>query len=128
MIEWDAPDSAYWSIQLGTVWSRPLDSMHRQTDINMARAVLDADGRFRVVICPDDPGVPNWLDPYGNLEGTMVVRNYRDPTATTPPAVRVVKAAEPRSVLPPETPIVTPDDRRQALARRRAGARALVPR
>ncbi len=122
VIDWEPPTSAYWSVQLGDVWSRPLDYLHHQTDLNDTRAGLDADGRFRAVISVADPGVPNWLDPCGNTEGTMVVRDYRAQNVTQRPDITVVPLAELRSVISADTPIVTLDDRRAALERRRLAA------
>ncbi len=122
VIDWEPPRSAYWSVQLGDVWSRPLDYLHHQTDVNDARAVLDADGRFRAVISVADPGVPNWLDPCGNTEGTMVVRDYRAQNVTQRPNLTLVPRAELRSVLPADTPGITPDARRATLERRRLTA------
>jgi hypothetical protein len=93
LIEWDPPSSAYWSFQLGDVWSRPLDFAHHQTDVNMVRAAIDADGRVRVVIALEDPSVANWLDPCGHTEGTVVVRNCRSVGATLEPSIRRIKVA-----------------------------------
>lgn len=36
--------------------------------------VLDADGRYEMIIGPDDPGHPNWLDTGGLREGIFSVR------------------------------------------------------
>ena len=126
VITWDVPQSAYWSFQLGDVWSRPLDYLNHQTDLNMNRAVPDADGKVRVVVSLDDPGVPNWLDPCGRREGTIVMRNYRAAGDTTVPDLRVVKAADVRGLLHPDTPACSAKQRAQALARRRTDAAALV--
>lgn len=120
LIEMEVPDSAYWSFQLGDAWGRALDFMHFQTDINMKRAVIDSDGKFRAVIAIDDPGVPNWLDPTGRLEGFFSLRNYRAITESAP-AVRKVKAAAIRSYLPTDTVTVTAEERRKALEYRRRG-------
>lgn len=120
VIEWTPPESDYWSVQLGDVWSRPLDSMHHQTDINMARAAIDSDGKFRAVVTLDDPGVANWLDPTGNLQGVIVMRNYRSRSATVEPSLVKIKADELADYLPADTPAVTPEERRKALAYRRS--------
>ena len=119
VIEWAPPDSAYWSVQLGDVWSRPLDYMHHQTDINMQRASLDGDGRFRAVICLDDPGVANWLDPTSNVEGTIVVRSYRNYTPMTMPSLTKVPRKDLLSSLPADTTMVTAAQRTSALEYRR---------
>lgn len=81
---------------------------------------------FRAVIAVDDPGVPNWLDPNGNTTGTMVVRNYRSPEPTTPPALRRVPVRDLRAALPVDTPTTTPAQRQEALDYRRAGTTSFL--
>jgi hypothetical protein len=105
IVEQELPNSAYWGFQLGDVWSRPIEPMHRQSDINGRRAVVDADGRVRAVISQPDPGVPNWMDPGGRTEVVIVTRNYREISRVDAPTVTAVKRAElrhtyPRTLLP----------------------------
>jgi hypothetical protein len=119
IIEWTPPDSDYWSVQLGDVWSRPLDFVNHQTDINMVRAATDADGKFRAVMALDDPGYANWLDPCGNLQGTIVIRNYRSRSETIEPKLIKVKTTQLAEHLP-ASPTVTPQERRTALEYRRS--------
>jgi hypothetical protein len=126
VVEWNVPASAYWSFQVGDIWSRPLDYLHHQTDLNMERAVVDPDGKVRIVLALTDPGVPNWLDPCGRTEGTLVMRNYRAVADTTAPDLRVVPLADLPAALHPETPRCSPEQRAEALARRRRGAARLV--
>jgi hypothetical protein len=126
VVEWNVPESAYWSFQVGDIWSRPLDYLHHQTDLNMERAVVDPDGKVRIVLALTDPGVPNWLDPCGRTEGTLVMRNYRAVADTTAPDLRVVPLADLPAALHPETPRCSPEQRAEALARRRRGAARLV--
>jgi hypothetical protein len=124
LVEWDPPKSAYWSFQVGDVWSRSLDFTHRQTDLNMVRAAVDPDGRVRVVLCLTDPGYANWLDPCGHRTGTLVVRNYRAPDDTVAPTMRVVRLADLPAQLPAGAARRTDEERRRDLAHRRAGIRA----
>lgn len=116
----DIPDSAYWSFQLGTVWSRSLDFRNYQTDINMTHAAIDSDGVFRAVVSRRDPGVANWMDTRGRCEGTIVFRNYRSPTEVVPKVTKV-KFAEIRKHLPDGTRTVTAAERAQALRLRQQG-------
>lgn len=102
IIECEAPDSAYWSFQIGDVWSRSLDFMHAPTDINMLQAALDSDGKFRAVICHDDPGYANWLCPLGRTEFSLVMRNYRQKNTIAAPLTRTVKRSELARELPAE--------------------------
>ncbi|MFN2537768.1 MAG: DUF1214 domain-containing protein [Mycobacteriales bacterium] len=120
ILELDPPPSVYWSFQLGDVWSKSLDPMYRQTDVNMRRATVDADGKVRVVVAHRDPGVANWLDTTGRREGSLVFRNYRSPVAVVP-ETRVTKAAALWDHLPATTTTVTPEQREAALENRRRG-------
>jgi hypothetical protein len=119
LVTWEVPEAAYWSFQLGDVWSRPLDYIHHQTDINMQRAKIDADGKVRVVVSAADPGIANWLDPCGNDEGTIVTRSYRSILKTVEPEIKLVKFAELLDHLPADTAKVTPAERAQHLEYRR---------
>lgn len=123
--EFEVPKgSAYWSFQIGDLWSRSYEFVHAQSDVNMDRAVIDEDGVFRCVISLTDPGVPNWLDPGGYGVGTAAMRNYHAETLPVP-TCRVVRLAELRSELPASTPTITPEQRAGELERRRQGYRHL---
>ncbi|MFA5632716.1 MAG: DUF1214 domain-containing protein [Porticoccaceae bacterium] len=115
IIEMDVPDAGYWSIQLFDVWTKPLDFINRQTDVNMSRAAIDSDGKYRVVISARDPGVTNWLDTGGRKEGGIVGRNYLSRAVPGDPVARLVKFSEVHENLPKETKMVTPAERREAL-------------
>ncbi|MCY4426750.1 MAG: DUF1214 domain-containing protein [Halieaceae bacterium] len=123
IIESGLPESAYWSYQLGDVWSKSLDFTHKQTDVNMARAVIDVDGKFRAVVAHQDPGVPNWLDPVSRKEFTIVFRNYRETgdSRIAPPTVKRVKFSEIRDQLPSQTAEISTEERERQLDRRRKG-------
>jgi hypothetical protein len=119
IVEWDAVESAYWSWQLGDVWSNALDFINYQTDLNMNTATVDADGKVRAVVCASDPGVPNWLDTRGRPEGVVVLRNYKERSPSSPPVARKVALSALRDELPAETGTVSPAEREEALRRRR---------
>src|SRR5690606_3501918 len=85
--------SAYWSLQVGDLWARSHEFVHRQSDVNMSRAIIDEDGIFRAVISLQDPGIPNWLDPGGYRAGIAAMRNYHAETLPVP-TCRVVRFAD----------------------------------
>jgi hypothetical protein len=121
IIEMDQrPDGAYWSFQLGDVWSRSLNFATRQSTLNDAEAVADGDGRLRIVVSHKDPGIANWLDCCGRVEGTVVFRNYRAKTAPVP-ASRRVKFAELAASLPGDSRRITPAERKRVLQHRHRG-------
>ena len=116
----EVPDGDYWSYQLGDVWSRSLNYMYRNTSISMHHAAVDHDGALRVVVAHHDPGVQNWLDTTGRLQGSLVFRNYRASRAPVPQS-RVVKFDQIKSSLPPGTKTVSPAQRAQQLSARHRG-------
>jgi hypothetical protein len=121
VIELDAPQAEFWSIQIQDAWTKPINYLNRQSDINQRDAVIDADGKFRVVISLEDPGVANWLDTDGHKEGTIVGRAYLPRATPAVPLVRRIKVRDVNRHLPPDTVYVTQEDRRSRLNRRRNG-------
>jgi hypothetical protein len=117
VIETVPPDARYWQIQLCDVWFRTLDYATRQTSLNHHQARLDADGRFRCVVAHRDPGVPNWLDAAGHPEG-MIQYRWVWSKSNPRPSLRRVRFDELRAALPPDTPRVTPEERRCKVAGR----------
>ena len=118
IIETDVPDARYWAFQLCGLWFEGRDYTNRQTSINNHQAALDTDGRFRCVLAHEDPGVPNWLDAAGHVEGLLQYRWIW--TRTNPrPSCRIVSLADLRTYLPADTPRVSPAERARGIATRR---------
>ena len=118
IVEIGRPDARYWNIHLGDVWWQVTDFTDRHSSLNGHQTVFDSDGKARIVIAADDPGVANWLDPVNNLKGVALVRWYFTKSYPTP-AARVVKARDLRTELPPDTKWVTVEERRAIVAERR---------
>ena len=66
----------YWGLTLTSPWMESFDYRYATTNLNNKRATRSEDGAWRLVIAPRDPGpgVDNWLDTGGRLEGYMLVR------------------------------------------------------
>ncbi len=64
----------YWGLTTSTAWMESLDYRYTTTNLNNHTAQRSADGSWRLVISPTDPGIPNWLDTQGRREGYMIVR------------------------------------------------------
>lgn len=122
LIEVKPPEAKYWSIHLGNHWMESLDFANHQSSLNGHQAGLDADGFFRAVVSLRDPGIPNWLEPAGHTEGSMIYR-WNQAAAAPVPGTRVVPFAEIRAVLPAATPVVSPDERRTTIEKRREHVR-----
>jgi hypothetical protein len=121
LVELEEPRARYWSLQLySTGWFESLDFANRQTSLNEQQLHIDADRRARIVISATDPGVQNWLDTEGRREGIVIFRSVgADERALL--SCRVLAVADVVGRLPPATPLVTADQRRAAIASRRAG-------
>ena len=121
LIEFDEPEATYWSIQTYMLgWLQPLDFTHRVTSLNDAQAQVDDDGKVRVVVAHEDPGVQNWLDTSGLHDGLVSYRWVRSATEPVPTA-SVVDLADVSAHLPASTRRFAAEDRQAQIAARRRG-------
>lgn len=76
VFEFDIPPAEYWIFQLLNIFQENLDTYeHLGGHINNARAVIEDNGRARVIIAESDPGVGgNWIDSFEHDHGTMSLR------------------------------------------------------
>ena len=118
LLEVEPPSGLYWSFSLGNPWWETIDYARHQSSLNGHQAARDGDGMVRAVIAHEDPGVANWLDTAGHGEGPVILRCVRTETAPVP-ATRVVKFADVRAALPPDTRHVTREERHRTIAARR---------
>ena len=119
LLECDVPDAAYFGFTIHTLgWLESGDFAERQTSLNHRQLHVDPDGRVRVVLAAEDPGVANWLDSEARSRGMLVYR-YVWTRSEPVPSARVLPVAEAAAALPSAHPRVSPAERRVALARRR---------
>ncbi len=69
-----AGGSLYWGLTLVNPWAESYEYRYSQVCTNQALARPDADGSWTVVISAQDPGLSNWLDTGGRLEGFALIR------------------------------------------------------
>jgi hypothetical protein len=119
ILETELPERVrYWNVQLtDPVW-QSIDWMNHQSSLNGGQAQIDSDGKFRAVVALEDPGVPNWLDPGGWSEGTLMLR-WTEASSGPEPSLKSVPISEVQAHLPPDTPVVTFDERQNQLRHRR---------
>jgi hypothetical protein len=111
----------YWNLQLNDPLFNTIEYLYAQSSLNGHQARLDTDGRFRAVVALEDPGVPNWLDTGGFLQGTIMGRWYASDTQPLPVVSRV-PLSDVRACLPPDTPQLSREARElQIRARVRGG-------
>ncbi|MBK9666224.1 MAG: hypothetical protein IPO61_10910 [Gammaproteobacteria bacterium] len=104
---------------LGNMWGESLDFSNYQSSLNGVQAHRDADNVIRYVIAHRDPGVHNWVDTTGQPEGYIGVRwaYSKMPTENLPwSVVKKVPFNEVMQHLPADTRMVTPQERRHAIA------------
>ncbi|TVR26244.1 MAG: DUF1214 domain-containing protein [Ilumatobacter sp.] len=122
IVDAELPGSCrYWQALVADDRFCTVDWVNRQSSINDTQAHIDADGHFRFVVSHQDPGVPNWLDKADNPWGIIQMRFNRGDRYPDPSIVKV-PVADVRAHLPPETPVVTVEHRREQLAQRREAA------
>jgi len=118
IVELRPPRCRHWSLSLANFWWEAVEYASRQSSLNHHQARLDGDGCLRAVIAHEDPGVANWLDPAGNLRGTLAARFLLAESAPTL-TLRRVPLARVRDALPAQTPRVDAAERAEILAKRR---------
>ncbi|MDX2166345.1 MAG: hypothetical protein SF182_04755 [Deltaproteobacteria bacterium] len=122
LLEVPVPRARYWSVDLCNFWLESLDYANHQSSLNGHQAVIDADGVFRAVVTHDDPGLANWLDPVGHVDGSMIFRwNLAEETPV--PRLRLLPRAELAAHLPADSRRVTPEERAAVIEDRRDGVR-----
>ena len=121
ILETDVPKCRYWSFFVVDNQMATIGWMNRQSSLNGFQAKLDSDGKFRAVICPQDPGVPNWLDTGGHNYGIIHGR-WHETDSSPEPVFNKVKLADLRNHLPKDTPVVSSEERDAVLRERRMGA------
>lgn len=97
LIEVIPPACDAWNFQLNNFWMESLDYRHYTISINRHTAVCEADGKVRIAVAHQDPGIPNWIETAHHREGTMCWRWYRLHEGAEPvePLCTVMKLKEP---------------------------------
>ena len=119
IIEVVPPKARNWSFQYYTYgWFESPDVANRQTSLNNAQTYVDADGKVRIVVSRQDPGVQNWMDTEGRHSASLSYRWIWTEDKPAPTG-KVVPFAEVRAHLPQETPEFSLEERREQVRVRR---------
>ena len=122
LIEHDEPDAHYWNWSIHNLFwfdSGAWDEL--SMSCNGHQAHVDTDGRFRLVVAAEDPGVPNWLDTEGRPMGLAVYR-YVWAASKPVPTATLLRRDDLRDALPAEHPSIDAATRRALLAERSRAA------
>jgi hypothetical protein len=88
---------------LGSLWYISLDYINHQTSLNNTQAQADPDGKVRIVVADQNPGVTNWVETLGHRKGILQFRWQRVSRQLTDadgPSVEVVDTDKVPSALP----------------------------
>ena len=120
----------YFTVPLSNIWGTTLDVLDRTGSLNKAQSLANEDGSYTYVIAAQDPGVHNWIDTDGLLEGILTLRMAEFPEGGARPDLsargRVVKLDRLDTELP-DAPRVSADERAIQLAARRASYLRRLP-
>jgi hypothetical protein len=126
ILETELPKSCrYWQMLVADDRFCTIDWVNRQSSLNDSQAHIDRDGRVRAVISSRDPGVPNWLDK-ANIPWGVIQMRWNKASDHPDPTTKKVPFDEIREHLPIDTPVVTPEERKEQLRRRREGAQMRI--
>jgi hypothetical protein len=70
-------DAPYLGFQLGSMWYISLDYINHQTSLNNTQAQADPDGKIRIVVADQNPGVTNWVETLEHRRGFLQFRWQR---------------------------------------------------
>ncbi|GAB1811409.1 hypothetical protein [Mycobacterium sp. MUNTM1] len=96
-------DAPYLGFQLGSLWYISLDYINHQTSLNNTQAQADPDGKVRIVVAEQNPGVTNWTETVGHRRGFLQFRWQRvsrELTDADGPTVEVVDIDKVSAALP----------------------------
>ena len=115
-------DAPYLGFQLGSLWYISLDYINHQTSLNGTQAQADPDGKIRIVVSDQNPGVTNWVETLGHGKGYLQFRWQRvsrEMTAADGPTLELVDLDSVADTLPYyEHNKISEDDWRERIALR----------
>ncbi|WP_036508150.1 hypothetical protein [Nocardioides sp. URHA0020] len=119
----------YFTVPLSNIWGTTLDVLDRTGSLNKAQSLANADGTYTYVIAAQDPGVHNWIDTDGLLEGILTLRMAEFPDGGARPDLsargRVVRLDRLDAELPDAPRLDAAGRAAQLAARRTAYLRRL---
>lgn len=118
-------DAEYRSFSVASPWQVTRNFLDKTCTRTSTQSHRNADGTYTYVLSRRDPGVANWMDTDGLLDGGMAMRweGINAPAADPNDAIKSVKHVKLdtlRSELPANFPSVSPEERRAEQAQRRA--------
>jgi hypothetical protein len=84
----------YWGLTLANPWMESFDYRFACNHTNHVLAEPDADGSWTLHVAPREPGLKNWLDSGGRLEGFMLIRWVLPAELAPTPACELVQISD----------------------------------
>lgn len=112
--------AGYVAAQLTNIWQLDLPYVTAQSSLNGSNIFQADDGYTYYVVSATNPGVANWLDNGGVINGSVTLR-FQDVNGTldnNAVTAQVVPISDVRLHLPADTPTVTPQQYAASLKRR----------
>lgn len=91
------PECKFANVCLWNRYIQSYDYNSARISLNRAQTRLEADGRYRIVIAHEDPGVPNWISTEGRPFGMVYWRFVLPTTEVETPVPEVVDLASLRA-------------------------------
>ena len=114
------PPANYWAVEFGNYWWETMDYRYRLCSTNCHHAVLEDNGELILVVAHNDPGLPNWLDPSGHVEGYITLR-WMGAQHYPVPHCEQIKREALADYLPAGVKTMRQEERKEQLAARRRG-------
>ncbi len=80
-LEFEPPETRYWSVTLESIWHECLEPLMRQSSVTNKGVEPGPDGRVRLTIGGEDRGDGYWLDTGGRRRGFITLRWLDNPDA-----------------------------------------------
>jgi hypothetical protein len=122
IIEMDPPKARLWSFELGNYWWESFDFVNHTSSLTRKQTLPSADGRYRIVVSLNDPGIANWLDTAGHAEGVILYRFILGEGDLPVPTMRKVPFRSLSALSAADFPRITPDRREAEIRMRRQHA------
>lgn len=74
VIDTEVPECLFWNFQLDNYWMESMDYRYFSVALNKFNARYESDGRLKIIIAGQNPGIGNFIDTAGHSEGGMILR------------------------------------------------------
>ena len=88
------PDEQLWSLALFNFWLESMDYSNFRIHTNSAIAERNRDGSFTIAIANSDPGIANWLNATGHVQGNMILRAWTGGVPIAGVQTRLIELAD----------------------------------